>query len=272
MKRAKRTLAIVALAFSVGCTRQLMPATPAPTEAVVLHIQSTNDSRPLLDLLMQNYQATFPEQTFETQSGNYGTTFQNLLNGDTKYFISQHLPNDSETLFWAAPLAQDALAMIVHPDNSIDGLNLGDVRGMYQGYLRNWRDVGGADLDITLYSREDASGSRLEFERLVMGQYRSSPNARILPSTNAMIEQVATDPSAIGYVPMSQLSEVVQVLSINDITPDIGSITDNSYPLRYTLFVIGLEEPEAQYRDFIAWAQSVEAQTALGGHFASLPP
>jgi phosphate transport system substrate-binding protein len=272
MKKTKRTLAIVALAFSVGCTKQLTPATPAPKEAVILQIQSSNATKQLLELLVQGYQETFPNQVFETQTGNYGTMFQNLLNADSRYFLSQHLPADGETLFWAAPIAQDGLAMIVHPKNPIRNMSLEQVRSIYQGHLRNWGDIGGSDLDIILYSREEASGSRLEFERLVMGQFRSSPNAQILPSSVAMLEQIATEPSAIGYVPLSQVDEFVQTLSINGIEPSIESISNNSYPLRYTIFVVGLEEPETEYRDFFAWSQGIDAQSRLSGYFAPLPP
>lgn len=272
MKRAKRTLAIVVLAFSAGCTRQLTPATPPPTEALVLHVQSTNDSSQLLEILTLAYQQTFPEQDFETATGDYGTIFHNLLNGDSKYFISQHLPSEDETAFWAAPLAQDALVVIVNSRNAVTNISLEQVRGIYQGYLRNWKDIGGTDSDITLYSREDASASRLEFERLVMGQYRSSPNAQILPSSIAMMEQIAAEPSAIAYVPLSQVNNSVRVLSINHIAPSIDSILNNSYPLRYTIFIVGLHEPEAQYRDFIGWSQGRDAQSRLAGKFAPLPP
>jgi ABC-type phosphate transport system substrate-binding protein len=64
----------------------------------------------------------------------------------------------------------------------------------------------------------------------------------------------------------------VQTLSINGIEPSIESISNNSYPLRYTIFVVGLEEPETEYRDFFAWSQGIDAQSRLSGYFAPLPP
>lgn len=272
MKRAKRTLAIVALAVvSVGCTSQLMPATPPATEAVMLHISSTHASRPLLQTLIANYHDSFPEQVFETSTGNYSTMLQSLADGNTNYFISQHLPSNNDIVFWAAPLAQDGLVLIVHPSNPIRELTIEQILGIYRGYITNWAELDGIDLNITLYSRETGSGTSLEFERLLMGQQRISPNAQILPSTQAVLEQVANDPRAIGYIPLSQSNDSIRILSINGITATLTTIEDNTYPLRYTLFIIGLAEPKNDYHDFIAWSQGLEGQITLSGQFAPLP-
>jgi phosphate transport system substrate-binding protein len=271
MKLAKRTLAILTLAVSVGCTRQLVPATPPPTEAAIFYISSTHAAKPLLQTLMANYYDSFPEQAFETSTGNYAAMQQSLANGNTSYFLSQHLPSNNEIVVWAAPLAQDGLALIVHPSNPIQNMTTEQIRRIYRGYISNWTELDGADLSITLYSRETGSGTRLEFERMIMGRERTSPNAQILPSTQAMLEQVANDPTAIAYIPLSQSNDGVQILSINGIRPSLETIEDNIYPLRYTLFIIGLAEPEDAYRDFVGWSQGLDGQAALSGQFAPLP-
>lgn len=271
IKRAKRTLAIVILAVSASCTNQLTPATPPPTEAVVFRISSTNAAKSLLQTLMSNYRDSFPEQVFEIHTGNYRAMLQSLAEGQTSYFLSQHLPSHDEILYWAAPIAQDGLALIVHPSNPVPQISLEQIRGIYRGFITNWAELGGNDLNITLYSREAGSGTRLEFERLVMGQQRTSPNAQILPSTEAVLEQVADDPGAIAYIPLSQTDARVQMLSVESNVPSLSSIANNTYPLRYTLFIIGLVEPEGVYHDFITWSQGIEGQAFISSQFAPLP-
>ena len=53
--------------------------------------------------------------------------------------------------------------------------------------------------------------------------------------------------------------------------PSLTTVGNSSYPLRSTLYLIGLSEPEGSYRAFVGWVQGVEGQAALGTRYAPLP-
>lgn len=270
MNRAKRTLALLALTTLVGCSNRLQPATP-PQGETTLQIYSTYATTPLVTTLTSLYMETHPEITFEYAVANHQTMLNRLMAGDMPYFVSNHLSAESALSLWAAPLAQDGLVIITGLDNLVTNLNMEELRRIYRGYITNWEEVGGADLDIVLYSRESGSGTRAEFERLVMGQQRTSPNAQIVPSIAAMLASINTEPGAVGYVPLSQLTDSVKVLSIDNIQPSLTTISSNSYPLRSTLYIIGLSEADGAYRAFVAWAQGMEGQMAIRSQYAPLP-
>jgi len=86
-----------------------------------------------------------------------------------------------------------------------------------------------------------------------------------------MIQQVSTTPNTIGYVPLSHVTDAVKILSIDDISPNQSTMTENIYPLRITLFVIGREEPPPEYRAFFSWIQSRDGQDIVSQNYILLP-
>ncbi len=266
MKSAKRTLTIVAITALVGCSSPKVPAATSTLDMVTLHVHATTATYPLLlDLSNQN---TFPAFTFDTETGNYHTMIDRLISGDAPYFFSNHLPADST--LWAAPVAQDGIAIIVHPDNTIDGLTIDQLRHIYQGRVSNWHDCGGAEGNIIILSRENGSGTRAEFERLVMGERRTTPGAQLAPSSAAMVVSVASLPGSIGYVSVSYVDSSVHPLMVDGIAPTLDNVAGNLYPLRSTVFVVGKDEPRDEYRLFIGWVQGIDGQAIVARRYAPL--
>ena len=269
MSRTRRTLAILALTTTfMGCSTQTSPATTPTLLVEPLRIDTTTATMPLVLDLTTAYNEFQPRAAFNTQDANYQTVLDNMLSGETPYFMSNHIAADSE--LWAAPIAQDGIAIIVHPDSDLEDLSTEELRDIYQGRIDNWRRVGAKAGSITVYSRENGSGTRAEFERMVMGRRRITTLARVAISSENMITRVASTPGSIGYVSMSQVDERVKVVAIDDVLPTAQSVASNRYPLRSTIFIVGQEEPEAFYRDFIGWIQSPQGQEIVAAQFTPL--
>jgi len=265
MGRTKRTIVIVAFTF-VSCSTPMIPATTPTSEVTTLRLYATTASAPLMNDLTASYSQLYP-YTFDIVTGNYESLLQGLNNGDIPYFLSNHLDED---IPWAAPVGQDGIAIIVHPDNPLTDLTIEQLRSIYQGYVPNWSQLGGNDVEIRIISREDGSGTRVEFERLVMGDRRTTLAAQIAPSSSAVVSSVARLPGGIGYVSMAYLDASVQPLLIDGAAPTPDAVYDNTYPLRSTLYFVGLEEPQDEYRVFIGWVQSPAGQAVVARHYAPL--
>ncbi|NDJ60430.1 MAG: hypothetical protein GYB67_04845 [Chloroflexi bacterium] len=260
---------MVAIAFTlVSCSNQILPAATPTAQVTPLRIYATTATLPLVNAVTREYTRVQPTITFDVRSGNDGTSAAALAGGDALYLFTNHLPVDSP--LWAAPIGQDGLAVIAHPANPITQLTTTELRDLYQGWIPNWRVLGGADTEVAVFSREAGSGTRAEFERLVMGDRRTTPSAQIAPSSAAMVQSVARTPGGIGYVSMSYLDETVTPMLINGVIPTPETVYTNRYPLRATLFVGGLREPPGAYRAFIGWLQGQEGQAIVGRHYAPL--
>jgi len=273
MGRTKRTLAAVAFTL-VSCSSQILPAATPTTQAVVLRLYATTSTMPLVHTLTSNYSRLNPSITFEVSSGNYEAMVQEVMRDDTAYLLTNHL-NDQSPL-WAAPVGQDGIAVIVHPENDVTSLTTGQLRNIYQGWIDNWRSVEGRDAGIVVISRESGSGTRAEFESLIMGDRRTTPTAQIAPSSAAVVTSVARQPYGIGYVSMSFVDDRVRALTLDGVAPTLENVYENVYPLRSILYFAGQHEPraedeyEAHYRAFIGWVQSPEGQALVSENYAPL--
>jgi phosphate transport system substrate-binding protein len=84
------------------------------------------------------------------------------------------------------------------------------------------------------------------------------------------VTSVSRSRGGIGYVSMSYLNSSVRAVPVNSIAPTLEEVYNNSYPLRSTLYMVGLDEPEGDYRAFIGWVQSPDGQTVVGQQYAPL--
>ena len=278
MGRTKRTLAAVAFTL-VSCSSQILPAATPTTQAVVLRLYATTATIPLVHTLTSNYSRMNPSITFDVTTGNYEAMVQEVMRDDTAYLLTNHL--DDERPLWAAPVGQDGIAVIVHPENTVSKLTTAQLRSIYQGWFDNWGDVDGEDAEIVVISREDGSGTRAEFESLIMGNRRTTPTAQIAPSSAAVVTSVAREQNGIGYVSMSFINgdasvDSVRALTLDGAAPTLENVYENVYPLRSILYFAGQHEPraedeyEAHYRAFIGWVQSPEGQALVAEQYAPL--
>ena len=168
-------------------------------------------------------------------------------------------------------VGRDAIAVVVHPENRIADLSLGQVRRIYAGTLRNWRELGGIDARITVITREEGSGTRGAFEELVMGGQWIAASALVQDSTGAVRQMVASDPAAIGYISLGLVDASVKAVRLGGVAASEEAADAGLYPLaRPFLFVIK-GEPSAATRDFIDWITGPEGQS-LARREGLLPP
>ena len=102
-------------------------------------------------------------------------------------------------------VALDGIAVIVHPSNKVDNLTIQQVSDIFSGKITNWKQVGGENLPITLYGRENSSGTYEFFKEHVLGkdekgkQKDYATSTQVLQGTASLGESVARDVKGIGY-------------------------------------------------------------------------
>lgn len=269
MKRARRALAILLLALA-GCHSP--PLSVAPTaETVRLRLLSTTATAPLLHDLTEAYQQANPQIhfAFSLAESNYATVMETISGtppGEPLFALTPYLP--PESLLWAAPIGDDQIAIIVHLENPLAGLSLEQLQAIFQGQIDNWAALGGADQPITVVSRERGAGTRLLFEALALGQRRVTLNARLAPSSAAVVQIVSQDRGALGYVSLGLVDQSVRALAVEGVMPTPGTLDD--YPFHSPIFVIGREAPQGLCRAFIAWMQSPAGQAVVARRYHPL--
>lgn len=268
MIRVRNTLAILAFTALFGCVVDSPASTPT-LEQVNLKLQATYVTQSLTEDLSRSFVEEHPEFNINVMGQSYSNLMDNLEGGQIDYVISSYIPIRKD--IWAAPIAQDGLVLIVHPDNPILNLDTDTIRDIYTGHITDWESLSNIELPMIPLTYSDTHDSYHEFHRLIMGRQRITGNAQLVPNIEAMIDQVADTPKAIGYIPLNHITSKVKQLTVNYIEATQETMIANIYPLRTTLFVIGREEPSVAYRTFFSWIQSQMGQAVVAQNHVPLP-
>ena len=268
MSYARTTFAIVALAALVGCTVKSPASTPTTTQSI-LQLQTTEATYELMHDLAQRFTADYSQSLIKVQRRSFDTLIAQLEAGNIDYLVSSHVPVRDD--IWAAPLAVDGLAIVVNQANSVSALTINDLRNIFGGRQRDWSAFGGEPTEITPLSYHSGSDIYLEFQRNVMGMTGMTGNAVLMPGIEAVLQQIAEEAGAIGYLPLSRLDRRVNVLAIDGVSPDASSMNERRYPLRSTIYVIGRESPPPASFNFFGWVQSDAGQAIVAESFTTLP-
>jgi phosphate transport system substrate-binding protein len=169
-------------------------------------------------------------------------------------------------------VALDGLAVVVHPANPLSRLNLDQLAAIFSGSVSNWKDVGGSDLPIVVLSREVNSGTHVYFKEHVLrrgrkdSQVEFAANALMLSSSQAIADEVAQNPSAVGYYGMGYISTKEKALAIAKdanspyVQPTIDNVIRNAYPISRPLLMVTHGQPLGLVANFIDFVLSVEGQ------------
>jgi len=175
----------------------------------------------------------------------------------------------AKRLWWTA-IAQDGIALVVHPQNIVGSLTLSKAKDIFFGRILDWEEIGGTPGEIVVVSREDGSGTREVFEEIVMGEKRVTLTAIVMPSSEAVVEYIARHPTAIGYVSMGYLSPQVKALPVEGVSPTPEDVRSGAYPLTRPLYILTGQEPTGEVRAFIEFALSPAGQTVVEQRYGRL--
>lgn len=161
-------------------------------------------------------------------------------------------------------MARDGVTVYVHPSNPVTRITLPQLKGIYTGAITNWKDVGGPDLAITVYSRENNSGTYVFFKEHVLEGEDFAAAAQTLPGTAAVVNAVMHDPKGIGYGGIAY-GEGVRHLAVVGadgvaVEPSEATIRSGAYPLSRPLYWYLTVQAPAPARQFLDWARGPVGQ------------
>jgi phosphate transport system substrate-binding protein len=168
--------------------------------------------------------------------------------------------------------ANDGIAVVVHPLNPVNKLTIRQLSGIFTGEITNWKELGGQDLKIVALSRERNSGTHVFFleEVVKLGDKKSknefAAGTLMMPSSQAIVEEVSGNPSAIGYFGLGYLTGKQKALAVARkeggpfILPTIATIKNRTYPISRSLLFYTNGRPEGKIKKFIDFTLSPEGQ------------
>ena len=163
------------------------------------------------------------------------------------------------------PFAVDGVAVAVNPANPVAALEKEQLKKVFAGEIVNWKDLGGNDAIISVYVREDGSGTRETFEERAVDKTPASDKSNVVNSNGAMKTAIAQDKNAIGYVGIGHLDESVKGVAVDGMVPTQQNARDGSYTVTRLLYMNTKGEPEGLTRAFIDYIYTPDGQAIVAG-------
>lgn len=231
----------------------------------------------------EEYQRIHPEARISVTGGGSGTGLTALINGtiDIANASREIKPEEIETAMEGGfepvefIVANDAIAVIVNPDNPVDQLTLEQVSRIFKGEIDNWQEVGGEDRPIVKLSRETNSGTHVYFLETVVRLGDSdnpsifSADTLLLPSSEGIISEVGDNPNAIGYDGLGYVTEEVKKVALSPadegpfILPSAETVINGQYPISRHLYMYTRGQPQGAEEAYLNWIMTAEAQAIV---------
>lgn len=225
------------------------------------------------------YMQTHPGKVIQVTGGGSGTGIAGLINGTTTVCQSSRSMKNEEreqiqTKYGQPPLqfsvAKDGVTVYVHNSNGVSALTKAQIKGIYTGTITNWKQVGGEDREIVVYSRENNSGTYVFFKQHVLDEADFKPGTQTLPGTSAVADAVTKDPAGIGYGGYAYGGGIKHVAVAEDssttpVEPNEANVKSGVYPLARDLYWYTRGEQAPETKDLIDWVLSDAGQEVVKG-------
>lgn len=263
-----------------GCgapQEQEPPEGPETPEPVSLKIIGSNTITPLSAVWAEEFMKKYPRVSIAVSGPGSGAGIAALIDGTTDICQASRKIRAEEIAQAEAKgvqpyeirIANDGLAVVVHPSNTVSELTIAQLSRIYTGNITNWAAVGGRDAPIVVLARDTTSGTHVVFKELVMRNAEYGSGVLFLPSTEAGIMQVAGNENAIFYAGLGYLTGQVKVLGIKKtdgdqaVLPSEATVLNGTYPISRPLFYYTNGAPTGMIKQFIDYCLSPEGQAKV---------
>jgi len=231
--------------------------------ASAITIAGSTSVMPFTEKLAEYFMLDHPDFVINVQGGGSTAGVQACLNRTVDIGMSSRQLKGDEKSLNAITVCNDGISVTVHPKNPIDNLTLEQIRDIFNGKIKNWKDLGWIDRKIDAVTREEGSGTRGAFEELIMNKMEIDDGIMVQDSNGSVREVVATDPYAIGYLSLGLLDERVKGLSVEGIAPTVENIKAGNYKIVRPFLFLTNGRPGDNTQLFIDFVLSKDGQIIL---------
>jgi phosphate transport system substrate-binding protein len=238
-----------------------------------LKIKGSDTMLPMMQLQVETFVKRGGKEINITGGGS-GTGITSLLDGSTDIAMSSRDVKMSEKLQFDAKkinmkvlqIANDALSVIVNPENKVDKLTREQIEGIFTGSITNWSEVGGVNAPIVVYTRESSSGTYEFMKERVMSKKEFTKSAISTSASAQIAYAIGQNKNAIGYVGLAYIEPIVKTISVSYdggnkyIAPTFNNAFNKIYPVTRPLYLLYDSKNEAKVKPFLDFVLSIFGQ------------
>jgi phosphate transport system substrate-binding protein len=227
---------------------------------------------PLMSEIAERFESKNGKVRVDIQTGGSSRGIADAMRGLADIGMSSRAlyEKEKESLV-THTMALDAVAFVVHATNSIDSLSSQNVLDIFQGKIKNWKELGGQDLAVVVVNR--AKG-RSEYDLVTksLGISPASIKADVIAGENQQcVKVVSNNPGAISYLSAgtaqfeSENGTSIKLAKLDEVAPSLSNIRSGKYPIVRPLVLLVRESPQSQVNSFLKFALSSEVHDLVKG-------
>jgi len=173
-------------------------------------------------------------------------------------------------------IGYDAVAVFVNKDNPINDLSKEQLKGIFTGKIKNWKEVGGKDAPIVV-NTEIQGGKRATmemFNEMVMDKAPYGPGFKEIDLPKDQIIEVARQPNGIGTPSLGLLAAVpsdvrakVKAIMVDGVAPSDEDVQSGAYLISRPLNLATMGPPKGVVKQFVDFMLSPDGQAFVAKDF-----
>lgn len=274
--------------FGCGTPNQKTEPTDTPTSGSV-NISVDESYTLLFTNQIYTFQNLYERARINVKYQTEPDALNSLLNDSCKIAVlNRDLTPEEKKNFEAknifpktTKIAEDAIALIVHPDNKDTSLMLDYVKNLLKGQEKSWPSNPGAAVEI-VFDNNESTNARYMKELINNAPFQQ--NCYAVKSNPEVINHVATHPNAMGIISVNWISDKDDTLSqkflkkikvvgltrekvVNPMTrfykPYQGYVVTKEYPLVRDVYMINRQTRAGLGMGFVAFVAGEKGQRMI---------
>ncbi|MGQ9680898.1 MAG: phosphate ABC transporter substrate-binding protein [Anaerolineae bacterium] len=247
---------------------------PAPELEGTISIAGSTSVQPLAEKLAKKFMEANPKVQIDVQGGGSSVGVKSAGEGTVDIGTASRAVKPEELTKYpnmkVFKICLDAVAVVVHPDNPVDGLTAAQVADIYTGAITNWKDVGGEDMEIVVVAREEGSGTRDFFQEHFLGKEKQILATAILQASNGAVREAvaekgvgAPQKNRIGFVSVGYIDDSIKGLKLDGVEPTVENVYAGTYTAVRSFNMLTPDEPQGVVKAFLDFVLGPEGQAMV---------
>lgn len=230
-------------------------------------ISGSSAMQPLVLAAAEKFMDKHPKADIQVQAGGSGTGLSQVSEGSVQIGNSDVFAEEKDGIDAKAltdhKVAVVGMAAAVNPEVGVKDISKDELKKIFTGKIKNWKELGGKDQKITLVNRPDSSGTRATFVKYALDG--ATPAEGITEdSSNTVKKLIAETPGAIGYLAFSYLTDdKITPLSIDGVKPEESNVESGKYTIWAYEHSYTKGEPDSLAKQFLDYLMSDEVQKEI---------
>lgn len=267
-----------ACSFDSGSSSNAQRATSSELSGSLLVVGSTA-LQPLAEAAAEGFMQKHAGVTISVQGGGSGQGLTQIVQGavqvgNSDVFAEEKIKDQSQTAkLQDNKVAVVGMAPVTHKGVGVSHVTLEQLQQIFTGQVTNWKELGGADQAILVINRASGSGTRATFESHVLKgvSVPESFKPQEQDSSGTVAKMVAKTPGAISYLALSYITENLQALGIDGVTPSEDTIATGAWKIWSYEHMYTQKDASEVTKAYIDYMLSDEVQDSLVEKLGYIP-